>query len=61
VPKLCGPDFLVWSGIELLCLPLLALGGAGYISVLANIASGTVLEYEGLDLGHLLDGDLVPA
>ena len=30
-----GRDFLVWSGIELLCLPLLALGGAGYISASA--------------------------
>src|SRR6195952_3204015 len=23
----CGPELVVWSGIELLCLPLLALGG----------------------------------
>jgi 4-hydroxy-tetrahydrodipicolinate synthase len=38
VLKLCGRDFLVWSGIELLCLPLLALGGVGYISALANLA-----------------------
>ena len=37
VLKLCGLDFLVWSGIELLCLPLLALGGVGYISALANL------------------------
>jgi len=34
----CGPDLLVWSGIELLCLPLLALGGAGFISATANLA-----------------------
>ena len=34
----CGRDFLMWSGIELLCLPLLALGGAGFISALSNIA-----------------------
>ncbi len=34
----CGRDFLVWSGIELLCLPLMALGGAGFISALSNIA-----------------------
>ncbi len=38
VMHLCGPDLLVWSGIELLCLPLLALGGAGYISATSNIA-----------------------
>lgn len=38
VMSLCGPDLLVWSGIELLCLPLLALGGAGYLSATSNIA-----------------------
>jgi 4-hydroxy-tetrahydrodipicolinate synthase len=38
VISLCGRDFLVWSGIELLCLPLLALGGAGFISALTNVA-----------------------
>jgi 4-hydroxy-tetrahydrodipicolinate synthase len=39
-----GPDLLVWSGIELLCLPVLSLGGAGFISALANIAPGAVSE-----------------
>ncbi|WP_116109718.1 4-hydroxy-tetrahydrodipicolinate synthase [Amycolatopsis ruanii] len=34
----CGPELLVWSGIELLCLPLLALGGAGFVSATANLA-----------------------
>ncbi|MEV6982723.1 4-hydroxy-tetrahydrodipicolinate synthase [Sphaerisporangium sp. NPDC051017] len=38
----CGRDFLVWSGIELLCLPLLALGGAGFVSAVANIAPRAV-------------------
>ena len=38
VMQLCGPDLVVWSGIELLCLPLLALGGAGFLSATANIA-----------------------
>ncbi|OLF05764.1 4-hydroxy-tetrahydrodipicolinate synthase [Actinophytocola xinjiangensis] len=38
----CGRDFLVWSGIELLCLPLLALGGRGFVSALANIAPRAV-------------------
>ncbi|GAA4524145.1 4-hydroxy-tetrahydrodipicolinate synthase [Amycolatopsis samaneae] len=38
VLHLCGKDLLVWSGIELLCLPLLALGGAGFVSATANIA-----------------------
>ncbi len=35
---LCGRSIIVWSGIELLCLPLLALGGAGFLSATANIA-----------------------
>ncbi|MFD9959338.1 4-hydroxy-tetrahydrodipicolinate synthase [Amycolatopsis sp. NPDC058986] len=38
VLHLCGKELLVWSGIELLCLPLLALGGAGFVSATANIA-----------------------
>jgi 4-hydroxy-tetrahydrodipicolinate synthase len=38
----CGRDFLVYSGIELLCLPLLALGGAGFVSALANVAPRAV-------------------
>ncbi|MBO0802304.1 MAG: 4-hydroxy-tetrahydrodipicolinate synthase [Nocardiopsaceae bacterium] len=33
-----GRDLLVWSGIELLCLPLLALGGTGFVSATANLA-----------------------
>jgi 4-hydroxy-tetrahydrodipicolinate synthase len=33
-----GRDLIVWSGIELLCLPLLALGGNGFLSATANIA-----------------------
>ncbi|WP_018681472.1 4-hydroxy-tetrahydrodipicolinate synthase [Actinokineospora enzanensis] len=38
----CGRDFLMWSGIELLCLPLLAIGGIGFVSALANIAPAAV-------------------
>jgi 4-hydroxy-tetrahydrodipicolinate synthase len=38
VMHLAGRELLVWSGIELLCLPLMALGGVGFISALANIA-----------------------
>ncbi len=33
----CGRDFNVYSGIELLCYPMLAIGGAGHISATANI------------------------
>ena len=40
----CGRDFLVWSGIELLCLPLLALGGSGFISALSNIAPAATAQ-----------------
>ncbi|WP_157247234.1 4-hydroxy-tetrahydrodipicolinate synthase [Nonomuraea typhae] len=38
----CGRDFLMWSGIELLCLPLLAIGGAGFVSAAANLAPAAV-------------------
>ncbi|GGN22804.1 4-hydroxy-tetrahydrodipicolinate synthase [Streptomyces fuscichromogenes] len=44
VYHLCGRDFLMWSGIELLCLPLLALGGTGFISALSNLAPGAVAQ-----------------
>lgn len=33
----CGRDLRVYSGIEALCFPLLALGGAGYISCTGNV------------------------
>jgi 4-hydroxy-tetrahydrodipicolinate synthase len=42
VLHLCGRDLLVWSGIELLGLPLLALGGAGFISAVSNLAPSAV-------------------
>jgi 4-hydroxy-tetrahydrodipicolinate synthase len=38
----CGSDVLMWSGIELLCLPLLAIGGIGFVSAVANIAPRAV-------------------
>jgi 4-hydroxy-tetrahydrodipicolinate synthase len=44
VLHVCGRDTLVWSGIELLCLPLLALGGAGFVSAVANIAPAAVAQ-----------------
>jgi len=40
----CGRDLLMWSGIELLCLPLLAIGGIGFVSAVANIAPRAVAE-----------------
>jgi len=42
VLAVAGRDTLVWSGIELLCLPLLALGGAGFVSATANLAPRAV-------------------
>jgi 4-hydroxy-tetrahydrodipicolinate synthase len=32
-----GRDFIVYSGIESLCFPMLALGGAGHVSATANL------------------------
>lgn len=52
VLHLCGKELLVWSGIELLCLPLLALGGAGFVSATANIAPAACAEmYEAWQSG----------
>lgn len=42
VLRACGRELLVWSGIELLCLPLLALGGTGFVSAVANLAPTAV-------------------
>ena len=55
----CGRDFLMWSGIELLCLPLLSLGGTGFISALSNLAPGAVAtmfdRYEAGDHAAAID------
>jgi len=40
----CGTDFIALSGIELLCYPMLVLGGAGHLSCVANFAPGPVAE-----------------
>lgn len=40
----CGPGFLVYSGIESLCYPMLAIGGAGHFSATANILPKEVAE-----------------
>lgn len=45
-----GSDFLVYSGIELLCFPILTLGGAGYISATANLLPDKVAAL--YDLTH---------
>jgi 4-hydroxy-tetrahydrodipicolinate synthase len=52
VIHLSGRDTIVWSGIELLCLPLLALGGTGFVSAVTNIAPRAVASmYEAWDAG----------
>jgi len=38
VLDLCGQDFIALSGIELLCYPMLCLGGRGHLSCVANFA-----------------------
>jgi 4-hydroxy-tetrahydrodipicolinate synthase len=40
----CGRDFLVYSGIEALCFPMLALGGAGHVSATANVLPAEVAQ-----------------
>ncbi|PSR36929.1 MAG: 2,4-dihydroxyhept-2-ene-1,7-dioic acid aldolase, partial [Sulfobacillus thermosulfidooxidans] len=39
-----GLDFLVYSGIETLCFPMLAIGGAGHISATANLLPTPVAD-----------------
>jgi 4-hydroxy-tetrahydrodipicolinate synthase len=54
VLQLCGKELLVWSGIELLCLPLLALGGIGFISATSNIAPRAHADmYEAWESGDI--------
>jgi 4-hydroxy-tetrahydrodipicolinate synthase len=53
VLSLCGREFLAYSGIELLCYPMLALGGAGHLSCVANFAPRPVAElYDQFLAGH---------
>jgi 4-hydroxy-tetrahydrodipicolinate synthase len=40
----CGRDFLVYCGIEALCFPMLALGGAGHVSATGNLLPHEVAE-----------------
>ncbi|MDR0881797.1 MAG: 4-hydroxy-tetrahydrodipicolinate synthase [Candidatus Adiutrix sp.] len=41
--ELCGPDFLVTSGDDGLCLPIWSVGGGGVISVASNLIPGPVV------------------
>jgi 4-hydroxy-tetrahydrodipicolinate synthase len=44
VLNLCGADFIALSGIELLCYPMLTLGGRGHLSCVANFAPAPVAQ-----------------
>lgn len=44
IKALCGPDFDLLSGDDSLTLPVLAIGGTGVISVVANIVPKDVSE-----------------
>ena len=44
IKALCGPDFDLISGDDALTLPLLAVGGVGVISVVANIVPRDVAD-----------------
>jgi 4-hydroxy-tetrahydrodipicolinate synthase len=50
----CGRDFLAYSGIELLCYPMLTIGGAGHLSCVANFAPRPVAElYDAFAAGEV--------
>ena len=48
----CGSDFIALSGIELLCYPMLCLGGRGHLSCVGNFAPRPVAElYDAFEAG----------
>ncbi len=55
--KGCGEDFIVLSGDDSLTFPMLALGGKGVISVVANIMPKDMAEM----VGSFLSGNMVKA
>jgi 4-hydroxy-tetrahydrodipicolinate synthase len=49
----CGTDFIALSGIELLCYPMLALGGRGHLSCVSNFAPEVVAAlYNAFEAGE---------
>ena len=54
---LCGPDFAVWSGDDVITLPLMASGAVGVISVTSNVAPKPMVELA----DAIRAGDLVRA
>jgi 4-hydroxy-tetrahydrodipicolinate synthase len=57
VLEACGPDFAVWSGDDVVTLPLMASGGIGVISVASNVVPARMVELS----DALRAGDLVRA
>lgn len=54
---LCGDDLNIWSGEDSQVVPLMAMGGKGVISVVANIAPSLMVE-----MSHAcLEGDFAKA
>ncbi len=57
IARICGPDFLIYSGNDDIIVPTMSIGGVGVISVLAN-----VLPKETHDMCRLyLDGNVKAA
>ena len=52
-----APDFAVWSGDDVMTLPIMAAGGVGVISVTSNVAPQRMVELT----SALLEGDLASA
>jgi len=53
----CGPDFAIWSGDDVITLPLMAAGAVGVISVTSNLAPKKMVELT----DAMRTGDLVRA
>jgi 4-hydroxy-tetrahydrodipicolinate synthase len=54
--KVVGRDWGVFSGIETLCFPMLAVGGSGHVSATANVAPREVADlYELVRAGRFQD------
>ncbi len=51
----CGPDFAVYSGDDILTLPIIAAGGKGVISVVGNLVPGELRKVTDALLGGRLD------
>ncbi len=54
IRALCGDHFLIFSGDDALTLPMMAIGGTGVISVVANIVPRDVVALcQAFEAGHL--------